>query len=441
MMQTPETVRPSNKVFFGWWILAAVCALCAVVQGFTSNALTVIFKPLAADLSISRAATSGAAAITRLEGGFEALLSGWLVDKFGPKWVMFAGIFTIGVGLVLMNFIQSLWAYYAVWGVTIATGNNLALTLPIDKTITDWFVKKRGLAMGVKFAFIGVGGVIIVPIATWLTVNYGWRFACLVWAVVTFASLLLVLVFVRQKRPEHYGLLPDGARRNQRRDSADVVGTGVQYASEVQETEFSLKQAMRTRSFWLIMGATATAGMVQYAINLHVFPFLTDSGIDETAAGFMMGLMIFFTIPSRLVAGIVADRVRKGQLVYLLAASFLVTSAGILALVVLPGAGMIYLFLILFGVGTAATTPLAILMRARYFGRKAYGSIAGVSSLIGSPLGVISPIYAGWVYDTSGSYTTAFAVLAALPILSALMIYFARPPVSEDNRETVSIPT
>ena len=215
----------------------------------------------------------------------------------------------------------------------------------------------------------------------------------------------------------------------------------VQHYSHRHASQHCLKQAMRTRSFWLIMGATATAGMVQYAINLHVFPFLTDSGIDETAAGFMMGLMIFFTIPSRLVAGIVADRVRKGQLVYLLAASFLVTSGGILALVILPGAGMIYVFLILFGVGTAATTPLAILMRARYFGRKAYGSIAGVSSLIGSPLGVISPIYAGWVYDTSGSYTTAFAVLAALPVLSALMIYFARPPVSEDNRGTVSIAT
>jgi cyanate permease len=420
--------KQEGKIYFGWWIVAAVSTLCAVVQGFTSSALTVIFKPLASELGFTRAVTSGAASVATLQGGLEAPLSGWLVDKFGPKWVMFAGITFIGTGLFLMNYIHSVWQYYLVWGVLIASGNNLALTIPIDKIITNWFIKKRGIALGIKFASIGVGAIIVVPIITWITANYGWRMTCQTWAIVAFLSLLLIIFFIRQKRPEHYGLLPDGARSETSEAGTDVVSKGIEYASQVQETEFTLRQAMKTRAFWLILIASGSAGTVQVAVNLHIIPFLTDKGISTTMAGLMLSLLNLSTIPARLFGGIIADRLKKGYLPYLLASMYLTQAIAIAAVFLVPGISSIYVFLILFGLGSGAATPVFVLIRGRYFGRKAYGSISGISSMIIAPLGIISPIWTGWVYDATGSYSIAFWAFAAIAIFSVILAILVRPP-------------
>jgi MFS family permease len=420
--------RQENKIYFGWWIVAAVSTLCAVVQGFTSNALTVIFKPLAADLGFTRAVTSGAAAVATFQGGLEAPLSGWLVDRFGPKWVMFAGISFIGAGLFLMNYIHSVWAYYLVWGVLIASGNNLALTIPIDKIITNWFIKKRGIALGIKFASIGVGAIIVVPIITWITSTYGWRVTCQTWGIVAFVSLLLIIFFIKQKRPEHYGLLPDGAKNETDETGADVVSKGIEYASQVQETEFTLRQAMKTKAFWLLLIAAGSAGTVQAAVNLHIIPFLTDKGISTTAAGLMLSLLNLATIPARLFGGIIADRLKKGVLPYLLASMYLLQAIAIGAVFLVPGLPSIYVFLILFGFGSGAATPIFVLIRGRYFGRKAYGSISGISAMIIAPLGIISPIWTGWVYDATGNYSIAFGVFAAVALFSVILAGLIRSP-------------
>jgi len=100
-----------------------------------------LFKPLALELGFSRAVTSVATGIGRFSGGFEAPVTGWLVDKFGPKYVILFGVTVFGLGLILMYFIDSLWAFYIVWGVVVSTGMNTALAFPIDKAITNWFVK------------------------------------------------------------------------------------------------------------------------------------------------------------------------------------------------------------------------------------------------------------------------------------------------------------
>ena len=424
-----KTVREKTpRIFFGWWTLLATGILQITALCYYTYAASAIFKPLSADLGINRTATSAASSIGRLEGGFIAPLGGWLVDKFGPKWVIFGGVFIIGAGLVWMYFIQSVWMYYIVWGFTIGMGINIAMTIPIDKTLTDWFVKKRGLVIGIKFAFIGVGGAIVVPIATWLIESYGWRMTSLIWAAVTFASLLLIVFFIRQKRPEHYGLLPDGARIIQGNSRADIVQQGTQYASSFQENEFTLKEAIKTSAFWLYLIAYAFQWVGQQAINLHLIPFLTDSGIDEMMAGGMMSLMLAATIPARLLAGTVVDRVKKSYLSFMLAASFLLQAMGIAAILINPGQVSMWFFLVLFGLGTGAAPTIAVLMRGRFFGRKAYGSISGLTNFIMSPFGMIAPIYAGWIYDTSNSYTTAFITFAALTAAATVIVCFVRPP-------------
>ena len=165
--------RRFPKIFYGWWMVLVGGLLALWGHGFHTYGFSAFFKPIGTELNFNRTATSVASSIGRFEGGFEAPLTGWLTDKFGPKWIVIFGISVIGLALLLMNFVESLWDFYLVWGVILGTGINIGLTLPVDKAITDWFVKKRGMALGTKMVFSGLSGALILPLVAWLISTYG----------------------------------------------------------------------------------------------------------------------------------------------------------------------------------------------------------------------------------------------------------------------------
>jgi sugar phosphate permease len=393
--------------------------------------MSALFKPIAAELGFSRAAISIAASIGRFHGGFEALVTGWLTDRFGPRWIIISGVFLIGLGLILMNFVTSLWAYYIVWGVITGTGINIALSLPMDKAISNWFVKKRGLALSIRWTFTGLATICVLPLIALLISTHGWRIACLTGGVVMWiVGLPLSWFFIRRERPEYYGLLPDGALvEKEALDTGQMLKRGVEYAAEVDEIEFSLRQAMRTPAYWLLIIANSSYGMVVSVVILHCIPFLTDMGIKPVKAAVMMGTMSAVSIPARLVAGILADRVKISQLRFLIGGAFCLQAVGLAIFLLNQTIGMAYLFILLYYFGMGTSLPLFGVIRARYFGRKSVGSIGGTSSVMMTPFSVIAPIYAGWTYDTTGSYINAFTIFAVLLAFAGIIMSMIRPPI------------
>jgi MFS family permease len=429
-MSEAAGIEKGKKVFYGWWIVLVTSVITGLGFGFYSYGFGAIFKQLSEELQINRAMTSIAAGLGRLESGIEGPLTGWLVDKFSPKWVMMVGVGLAAGGLVLMSYIHSIWLYYFAWGVLLAGGMNLGITIPIDKVLTNWFLKKRGLAMGIKMACLGLSGTIVVPIVTWLTTTFGWRETCFIWGIVMAFCLVLIYLFIKPKGPEHYGMLPDGAKiqTGSAARPEDLIKQGKEYAASVQEDEFTLKEALKTSAFWLILLASMGQSMAMNAITIHTIPFLTDMGINATTAGFMMSLLVFFTAPARFISGVMADRVKKTSLAYLLAGFYFLQCLGITIFLFRPSIVTIYAFLILFGFGCGAPGTLGILMRGRFFGPKAYGSITGIAALISAPIGLIAPIYAGWIFDTTGSYSIAFISFAVLTALATILALCVRPP-------------
>jgi len=422
--------RGSSKIFFGWWTVIASGTLSLLGMGYYIYGISALFKPIASELGFSRAATSVAASIGRFEGGFESPLTGWATDKFGPRWIVLSGVFLVSLSLILMNFINSLWAYYVVWGVMLGTGCNIALTIALDTTISNWFVKKRGLAMSIKWVFSGLSGVLVIPLVAWLITVQGWRMTCVTWGLVMACICLpLAWFFIKQRRPEYYGLLPDGASVEEGVMDADqMIDRGVEYAAEVQEVEFTLRQAVRTPAYWLLIVVYAAHTLVAPAISMHTIPFLTDLGIEPVKAAGMMAIMVGASIPARFVGGFIADRIRTGHLPFLLGAAYFVQAAGIAVFVLNQSMTMIYIWFVLYGLGMGVAFPVYPLIRARYFGRKAFGSIHGTSMMMVTPAGVAAPIYAGWVYDTTGSYINAFTLFAILLAIAAVLLPVARPP-------------
>jgi len=415
------------KIFFGWWT-AISAGTIAGLGTFTGFGISVFFKPLAADLGLSRVAVSLAAGIARLEGGIGAPPTGWLSDKFGPRWVIILGTFVMVIGLILMNTINSLWTFCLVWGI-IAIGHSLGHTIAPDKAITNWFVKKRGLAMGIRFVLWGLGGAITLPIVSWLVTTQGWRVTNLIWAGVIFATLPLVWFLIKPNRPEYYGLLPDGAAvEEETDDTSHMIEKGVEYAAETEEVEFTLRQAMKTRSYWMLLVSWSSGMIIMGGIGIHTIPFLTDMGIDPMVASGMMAMMVFFSLPSRFFGGFLADSVRRDRLHLLLAGTFILMATGITVFLLKQTIAMVYVFFILYGFGNGASTPLRLMIGGRYFGRKAFGTILGSILLIEAPLGFLAPVYSGWIYDTTGSYITAFTVFAALATFAALLMFLVQPP-------------
>ncbi|MFC2044940.1 MFS transporter, partial [Chloroflexota bacterium] len=234
--------------------------------------------------------------------------------------------------------------------------------------------------------------------------------------------------FVKQHRPEYYGLLPDGAVTEETIDIRQAIDRGVKYATEVEEIEFTLRQAMRSRAYWLLMVANAGFMIVPPVLTIHAVPFLTDMGIEPVKAAVIIGMVSIANILGTLISGFLVDRLKKQHLRLLQAGVCFLQVIGFSCFLLNPTLPMVYPLLILHHFSMGIYSPLNRVIISRYFGRKAYGSILGTLMMFMLPASVGAPIYAGWVFDTTGNYITVYTLCMGLLILSTIVVSQAFPP-------------
>lgn len=422
--------KSGPRIFLGWWSVLYIGVISGLGHGFNTYGISVFFKPIATELELNRAFTSLAAGIGRLEGGITSPLVGWLSDKFGPKWLIIFGIIIAGTGMIFMHYISQVWHYYVAWGAMIGFGINIGLTVACDKSINDWFIRRRGLAQGIKFALISIFGIVVLQVITPLIELQGWRFTCLLWGIVMYASLPLAFMLIKAQRPEYYNLLPDGAEVGLyvAEDRGGVKENGTGYASKPEEKEYTFRQTLKTKTYWMLIIGFSVHNFISGGFNVHIFPFLTDIGIKETVASGMMSMMIFFTIPARFFGGVIADRVPKNRIQFLLLGAFLMQVIGISIFLSFQNIASVYILLVCHGISSGGVTLLIVLIIGRYFGRKAFGSILGTLLSILAPVGLMSPVYYGWIYDNTESYNIAFITALVLASMAAMLMFFVRSP-------------
>ena len=424
-----EIPKPS-KIFFGWWIVLATSIIGFFGTGFVSLGYSVLFKPIASELGLSRAVASMASSIQSVGQGIWAPTGGWASDRYGPRRVMLLGIFCLALGCIMMNFISSLWAFLVAWGLVIGAGFSLGCTIITDKAIINWFVKRSGIAINTKFAIQSLSGLLLLPLIAWLITTQGWRVTCIIAGVViAVVSFPLVWFFVKPHPPEYYGFLPDGATiKGEAVGANQIIDKGANHASKAEVVGFTLRQTMKTPAYWLIISLGYISGLVMPVMGVHCIPFLTDMGINPVKAAAMMGLITTVGVPARLVIGFIIDRVKTGHLRFIMVVGYLMQAIGVTTFLVSKSTAMIYVWFLLAGIGGAVSFGVQLPMFARYFGRKAYGSILGSWQMMNVPIGLVAPIYVGWVYDTTGSYMSIFGLLAPLLAVSGVVACFILPP-------------
>lgn len=427
---TATATQKKKGIFPGYWLVAAASIMFGWGHVIQQQSFGVFVKPLSQAFGWSRAEISFAQSFARLEGGIEGPFAGIATDKWGPRAVKMVGFFLLGLGFVLMYFVNSLWMFYVVW-VFGALGGNV-MGGPLDAAVANWFVKRRGTMIAIVRSTVPFLAPVMLPAITWLFFAYGWRPGFVVLGLsIWIVGLPLTWFFIKPKRPEYYGWLPDGKRIDESiaGNTDAMLAKGAEYAAETTgEVEFTARQAMRDKTFWIIVASATLRGMVSSAINIHLIPMLTDQGIDEMMAATAMGAMVFMTLPGRLFFGWAGDHVSIKRLKYLPMVTNSLAAVGIFILTIAKTMPLFWTYVVVYGLGHGGDIVVWTPIRGKYYGRKAFATIQGLISALTMVGGIIAPVYAGWAYDTTGSYIFAFQLFLTFMAIAAVIMFFANPP-------------
>jgi MFS family permease len=414
-----------KKIFYGWWIVLATNLICLLGYGTWLYSFGVFFKPMAAEFGWTRAMTAGAYSLRSIEGGIASPIVGWAVDKYGSRGVIVVGAIVSGLAFALMPLVNSLLGFYLIYGILLSTGMSAMLYLPAWTVIAKWFKRRLSLAMALLAVGAGLGGLICAPASAYLIAHFGWRTAFVVLGV-TIWVVAIPLAFVVRNSPEEMGLRPDGDAAPdevaQQNESALRAEAGA--PDPLAPVEYTLKQALRSSVFWVLALAFFFFGMAHSTVTVHTVPALTDAGIPQEKAALSFGLLTLVSIIGRLSFGYLGDYVTKR---YLFMIAYTLTGMGLLVLMNAKTMGMVYVFIFLFGVGFGGTVPLMPAIRAEYFGLAALGKIQGFMNPVMMFAGAVGPIFAGYVFDTTGSYRLSFMVTGLLTFCAVGAMFFARP--------------
>lgn len=434
-MATSEGAVEKRGLFYGWLLLPTLLVFSFTQYSVWIPSMGPNTIPVTTELNLSRAVVAGAYSFASLFG-FGAPIYGYLLDRLGPRLMLALGGFIVGLG-ALSNSLTgtSVIFWYAGWALSAGVGGAIAGYLGTSKVVSNWFVKRRGLGIGLltfSGAFVYMTGTIHAAFIE----SFGWRTSWLIWAIATWAITIPLALLVVRDYPEEKGYRSDGvpmtaaeqqawrAERAQQRTGAALAAR----AAAAGDVNFTVLDALKTRALWL-MCITGMAGGLLSAIQItQQVPHVQSLGISAVAAAAVLGTMGLAGAPARFLIGWVIDRLGKQSARYIWSLGLIVQLVGIVILIYAKDLTMVWVFALLygFGLGMIVTTPLAML--SLYFGANSFGTAYGVYLFITRIASVIGPVFAGWVFDTTGSYINAFWTAAGVLIVGIVLILLAAPP-------------
>ena len=420
-----------RRLFYGWVMVGLSAGIMVIGTVPLFQGMSAWFVVLEKHFGWSRTELSIAFVLTRVEGSIMGPVSGYLIDKLGPRRNVLIGMVIAGGGFLILSWMQHLWQFYAAF-IVISVGVGLGTWMPMMTVLNNWFRRRRATAMALAMEGFLVGGVLLVPVLVWAidpdaAGRPGWRNTALILGIFMMAVAWPISRLVRNT-PEEMGRHPDG--------DAPVAApsTEAMQSAENGEPEYTWQQAVRTKPFWLITLGHACSSIVIVSVMVHLGPMLTDRGFSLQTIGWVISVYTAVGAVFTLIGGYVGDRVP------IRLAIFGFSSVQTLALAVLllwDSLYMAYLFAVLMGIGFGGRTPLTTAIRGVYFGRKAFASITGISMIPMNILLLAAPLYAGIAFDRTGSYFLPFATIAIVNLVgSAMFLVLGSPAAAGSPRQS-----
>lgn len=414
--------------FYPWLVLAIAFVSVGAAFG-TRAAFALFFVAVVEEFHWSRGLAAGALALGSVAWTVAAPLTGYLLDRWGPRVVIPAGAGIMALGFAVASLAQSVFEFYIGMGLLVGLGFS-ALPMTSQATvISNWFVRRRGMAMGVGASGIGVGILLIVP-ATQMSIDaFGWRHSYLLLALALLVTVVPLNAIFQRRRPEDVGLLPDFGET----ESRDSAGGDHRYMLD----EWTVRRALSSGRFWLLAFGVFLGALPLHLVLVHQVAAMVDVGFSKEFSASMLGLTGLFAVFTMAGMGTLSDRIGR-EWAYTVGTLSLVG-----AIAVLYGVrdatqvGLAYLFPPLLAIGFSSRQSLYPTIAADLFHGRHFGAIIGVVAFfIGAGAGV-GPWFGGYLHDLSGDYDTAFITGIALALLSLAFIWIARPGRNRLDRTTI----
>jgi sugar phosphate permease len=397
-----------DRQFFYGWVVVAVTVVTLIVSAGVRSAPGVFIVPLQDDMGWSRTAISFAVSLGLLLFGLAGPFSGWLMDRFGPRRVMLAGLVLVALSTGVSAMMTQLWQLNLFWGILSGIGTGVVGSVLGATVANRWFIARRGLVLGIFGAATSAGQLVFIPLLMWMVVNVGWRGSSWMLAIAGLALLLPVLLLMRDD-PAQMGLHPYGA-----------AGTAPAQPSAIAaKTGEVMLRALRTPEFWLLSGTFFICGVTSNGlIGTHLIAYALDCGIPEVTAASVLALMGTMNFIGTIGSGWLTDRYDPRKL---LACYYGFRGLSLFLLPFVQDPFGLSIFAIVFGLDYIATVPPTVALVADTFGRKNVGVIFGWVFCAHQFGAALAAWLGGVARDFTGDYGLAFLAAGILAVSAAAL--------------------
>ena len=409
--------------FFYGWLLVAVAFVTMAVGVNARTAYSLLFPAMLDEFGWGRGVTAGAFSFGFLVSACVTPLIGRIMDSRGPLLVIETGVMLMGGGLLLAILVTEPWQLYATLGAMVGGGVNCLAYTGQSLYLTQWFVRRRGLALSIAFAGVGVGSIVLLPWVERLIAGAGWRTASAALGLLVL-GLLAPLNLLLRRRPEDLGLKPDGSR--------GAASAGAEPGANVIDhawaaTDWTLGRAVRTGRFWWIAAGYFGALFGWYAVQVHQTKYLTEIGFGAAEAGWALGMVSLVAVPGQIALGHLSDRIGREWVWTIGNLGFVLCCLALLLMREQPTPPLLWAMIVAQGTLGYSLTSVMGAIPAEIFEGRHFGSIFGTVMLSAVMGGAAGPWVAGALHDRVGSYTPAFWICIALCSFSAVAIWLAAP--------------
>ncbi|MBI2868543.1 MAG: MFS transporter [Chloroflexi bacterium] len=414
-LRAEEPKEVARAPFFYGWIILGACTLLLVIHAGIVFSFAVFFKPLANDFGWNRAATAGIQSLFLICLNGNAIFAGLLVDRLGPRKVAMTANLLAVAGLLLASRISSLWQLYLTYGVMTGLGMSANFSLS-NATVSRWFLKSRGLALGIVSAGTGLGGLIITPTAERLIANFGWSNTYIITALALLA-VVAVSALLLKRDPAQMGLRPYGADASpQAAATATKEPPGIGFGA-----------AMRTRPLQKLVLIYFSLSFCLQIVMVHLVNYATDIGVSATTAAILLSIVGLGSMSGRLIMGPISDRIGNKQALVICCAGL---ALSLLWLVFSRELWMLFAFAIFFGLTYGGEIPQIVALLGRYYGLRSLSMLIGTVMAGNSLGGALGAWSAGRIYDVTETYSLAFVLATVFSLVALGFILTLKRPAA-----------
>ncbi len=392
-----------------------------MVSSGVAQSFSVIFVSLLSDFGMSRAELSGIFSLFIFVFFSSGILVGPLLDRSGPRIVIPVGSALIGLGLFACSRITSIYQLYFFYGLLTSLGSCCIAWLPNSVVISNWFVRRRGMAVGLMMCGSGLGILVFIPLTQIIIDWGGWRNAFLTIAFITVLLVGPLNAVFQRARPEDKGLKPDGDDDKR----APLIDRKGQQPTNNHQF-WTLSDTLRHKSFWMICFALFCNPFATFTIVLHQMAFVVERGFTPIYAASVFGFIGIFAMVGRFVGGALSDRIGREKSYTLFMGSF-ATATGILFILSPERSGILFLYVVLMGLGMGVGGAMFPPMMADLFPGPSLGRIMGVSSIFGGLGAGSGSWFAGFLHDITGDYKMALICVLTAIIGAIVFVWIAAP--------------